>query len=85
MKDRFLDILSAIGVTVVFIAIIVLLILRTIQIDVNRDKDKWNNGYHSCGGKWVYEQAIGHRYSTNYIYKCDKCNVREEFIEYRNN
>jgi len=55
------------------------------KIDSNIDNDKWNGGYHSCGGKWVYEQAVGHRYSTNYIYQCNKCGMREEFTEYRNN
>lgn len=24
----------------------------------------WNNGHCSCGGKWVYQQAVGHRYET---------------------
>jgi hypothetical protein len=67
------------------IVILVLILMGANQLDLNRDRDRWNNGYHSCGGKWVYEQAVGHRYSTDYIYKCDKCGLREEFLEYRDN
>ena len=55
------------------------------KINSNIDNNKWNGGYHQCGGKWVYEQAVGHRYSTDYLYKCDKCGMIEEFTEYRNN
>lgn len=44
------------------------------------DIEAWNGGYHKdCGGKWEYEQAVGHRYDTDYIYVCDKCGVRHEF------
>jgi len=36
--------------------------------------DKYNNGVcEACGGQYVYQQAVGHRYSTEYIYICDKC------------
>ena len=47
------------------------------------DKTRWNNGYHSCGGKWEYVQPIGHAYSTTFMYRCDKCGVMEEFNEMR--
>lgn len=43
----------------------------------------WNNGRCSCGGKWEYEQAIGHRNSTTYMYICDKCGKRHEFSDVR--
>ena len=85
MKEKILDIFSVIAVIGGVFAIIFLIMLGSIQLDTNQDNARWNNGYHQCGGKWVYEQAVGHRYSTNYIYKCDKCGMREEFIEYRNN
>lgn len=42
----------------------------------------WNDGYCECGGKWEYQQAIGHRYSTSYLYKCDKCGRMVEFENY---
>ena len=37
------------------------------------DENAWNNGVCSCGGKYEYQQAVGHYYSTDYIYKCNKC------------
>ena len=44
----------------------------------------WNEGIHQdCGGHWEYEQAIGHYFETNYIYCCDKCGAREEFLHIR--
>lgn len=45
-------------------------------------KKMYNNGIHkNCGGHWIYENAIGHRSSTNYIYHCDKCGTIYEFEE----
>ena len=40
----------------------------------------YNHGIHyDCGGKLIYQQAVGHKYSTSYIFKCDKCNELLEF------
>ena len=47
------------------------------------NESKWNNGYCKCGGRWEYEQAVGHRYSTSYMYRCNKCGAREEFDKIR--
>lgn len=34
----------------------------------------YNDGICSfCGGNWEYSNAVGHKYTTNYIYICDKC------------
>lgn len=42
----------------------------------------YNNGIHEgCGGHWVYETAVGHRYSTNFIYHCDKCGETVELYD----
>lgn len=47
----------------------------------NAHDDKlWNNGHCECGGTWKYEQAVGHRSSTSYIYICDKCGERIEMF-----
>lgn len=59
------DIVGIIGI----IAVIILLA----KCSNNKDVLAWNNGYCECGGHWVYEQAVGHRMRTSYIYKCDKC------------
>lgn len=47
------------------------------------DYHVWNYGYCDCGGKWVYQQAVGHYYSTDYIYKCNECGRTHEFMEMR--
>ena len=47
------------------------------------DTKNWNDGHCECGGNWIYEQAIGHQYSTNYIYYCDKCGTTIEINEKR--
>ena len=47
------------------------------------DLEAWNGGYHDCGGRWRYEQAVGHKYDTDYIYVCDKCGMRHEFDDFR--
>lgn len=42
------------------------------------DSTKYNDGVCDCGGHFYYEQAVGHRFTTNYIYACDKCGKRIE-------
>lgn len=64
-------------IDLIFIGIILaLLFILKMVIDSG-----WNNGYCSCGGKWVYQQAIGHRYETVYLYECNKCGKTIEFFE----
>lgn len=60
---------------VVFIGIItiIVLLLGVSYFSYKEDTKIWNNGYCTCGGKWEYQQAIGHQYNTAYIYKCDEC------------
>lgn len=43
----------------------------------------WNNGYHSCGGKWEYVQPVGHAYSTYFLYECSQCGETKEFSKKR--
>ncbi len=51
------------------IALVIFLFVRACTSTV-----EYNGGIcPRCGGTFVYQQAVGHRYSTNYIYKCDKC------------
>ena len=53
--------------------------------DAKHSDDLWNDGYCFCGGQWEYEQAVGHRWSTTYIYRCDKCGYMIEISDYRQN
>ena len=41
----------------------------------------WNNGYCTCGEPWVYEQAVGHKSETRFMYHCDNCNNYIELKE----
>ena len=66
------------------VPIIVLIIsIIIIGIDVSVNASQWNDGYCSCGGRWRYQEAVGHRYSTDYIYKCDECGKMKEFYSLR--
>lgn len=51
----------------------------------NRIEDKqriiWNNGIHSCGGKWGILNASYSRGVTYYHYKCSKCDAIGTFRE----
>ena len=43
------------------------------------ESKEWNDGHCPvCGSEWRYVEAVGHRYSTAYIYACDKCNTHIE-------
>lgn len=56
------------------LVLLVLVIVLGIFFCYKCDKDDWNDGYcPNCGTSWRYEQAVGHRFSTGYIYVCDKC------------
>lgn len=63
-----------------FIAIAILIVGWFI---INMISDaQYNNGRCSCGGTFQYEQAIGHRYETRYLYICDKCGRMIEISQY---
>ena len=55
------------------IIVVLLIVLR------GCDASMWNDGYCECGGKWEYQQAIGHEYTTSYQYRCNKCGRYKEF------
>lgn len=78
MLDFFEDFFELI-LTVVVVIIVVVIIFAAIGYSNSKDLKKWNNGCCSCGGHWEYQQAVGHRHDTDYIYKCDKCGKIEEF------
>lgn len=81
-KAFFEDIKEGIGVFI-FPALFLLLIILLAIADNKADEKAWNNGFCECGGRWEYMQPIGHAYSTDYIYKCDKCGKTHEFSKVR--
>lgn len=49
------------------------------------EANTWNDGYCPvCGHKYRYVQAVGHRYTTSYMYVCDYCNTHIE-VDYQPN
>ena len=81
MEDFDYDILETVLKIIAFIVVIVVAILGCTKCD----NDKWNDGQcPNCGTAWRYEQAVGHRYTTHYIYVCDTCGRRIEVDYIRN-
>ena len=55
------------------IVIIILLLLINFFYSIYSN-DVYNDGVClNCGGQYIYQQAIGHQYTTDYIYVCNKC------------
>lgn len=76
------DNLSDITIIIVDILIIVASCFGLYACTANHDKILWNNGRCDvCGGAWKYEQAVGHRSLTSYIYVCEDCGKRIEIYD----
>ena len=71
--DELLNVKIKVDLIMIAILMVLLFIFKCINAT------SWNNGYCSCGGKWIYQQAIGHTYNTYYLYECDKCGKQYEF------
>lgn len=49
-----------------------------------KDERKYNGGICTeCGGRYIFQQAIGHQVDTDYIYICDRCGYMIELDSYR--
>ena len=80
MRDILPEIISIIVIVLLFFTLF--FVVYTLSID--HDNRLWNDGQcNICGGSWEYEQAVGHRSSTSYIYICEKCGKRIEINEVR--
>ena len=69
------------SILAVMITAILIFILVALAISVTSDKgsSKWNEGHcPNDGHEWVYIQAVGHKYSTKYIYACPDCGNKIE-------
>lgn len=80
MSDGFITGFVTFVVVAVIIAIAAGLVFLVDVAEDNHDDKLWNNGHCECGGTWEYEQAVGHRSTTSYIYICDKCGKRIEMF-----
>lgn len=80
MRDYLPEIIS----TIVIILLCILIVFGCIKLMNTVDEKRWNDGHCDvCGGTWQYEQAVGHRSSTSYIYICDECGKRIEINKVR--
>lgn len=76
--------LPEIKATIGIILFTVVFILGVVKYHEISDNKLWNGGHCDiCGGTWQYEQAVGHRFATSYIYICDGCQKRIEIREIR--
>lgn len=73
---------SEIKARLIVILLLIVVIFFIFEIDGCVAHDTYNNGHCPCGGHYVYMQAVGHRYTTDYLYKCDKCGRTIEIANY---
>ena len=79
MKKIYRNKRGNISVEIIMLLLVVAILLGLIWFGAQKETADWNNGYCPvCGTKYRYVQAIGHRYSTAYIYVCDTCNEHIE-------
>lgn len=83
MRDYLPEFISIIVSVSVLVALIIFGGVALInKASINHDEKLWNDGHCDvCGGTWEYEQAVGHRSSTSYIYVCEDCGKRIELFE----
>lgn len=71
-------------IIVMIVSLCAAMIFGTYKASIKHDEKFWNDGHCDvCGGTWEYEQAVGHRTSTSYIYVCTECGKRIELYEVR--
>lgn len=78
------DVLPEIIAIIVMTLLVIALFFGVYKLSIKHDNEVWNGGHcNTCGGTWEYEQAVGHRAITSYIYVCENCGKRIEISEIR--
>ena len=58
------------GVIAILVGILALLMIINSIISA----DNFNNGIcRVCGGQYEFKNAVGHKYTTEYVYVCKQC------------
>lgn len=86
MSDYLPEIISIFVIVSLFVALVFGAYKASFFPDfsIKHDEKLWNDGHCDvCGGTWEYEQAVGHRSSTSYIYVCTECGKRIELLKVR--
>lgn len=79
MKTIYRNKRGNISAEIIMLLLVVAVLIGVVCWGSQTETAAWNNGYCPvCGTKYRYVQAIGHRYSTAYIYVCDTCNEHIE-------
>ena len=82
MRDSLQEAIGVIACIIVAILVVAAIYIFVYALQVKEDNKIWNGGHCDvCEGDWEYEQAVGHRSSTSYIYVCSKCGKRIEIYE----
>ena len=74
MKDIIIEIITILILCIFGIGLAIL----CVRCRDKESEEEYNNGYCPCGGHYEYVESVGHRYSTTYIYSCDKCGHKIE-------
>lgn len=45
------------------------------KLDFEEAKNVYNNGYHECGGEWIFKNASRSGVYTYYYFECDNCGM----------
>lgn len=71
--------------TLIMIGILIVILLFLTIVRSCSSSAAYNNGICPyCGGTYQFKETVGHRYSTHYIYICDKCGNLIESSTYFN-
>ena len=66
-----------------FIALLIVILVALLFIRSCSSSVIWNDGICPyCGGHYKFQQAIGHRNYTDYMYTCDTCGRSIEIGEH---
>lgn len=69
MEDKCENLIASIIMASIIILFVIIAVICIIS-----DKPQHNNGICTeCGGQYEFVQAVGHKFDTSYIYKCNEC------------
>lgn len=69
MEDKSENLIASI----IMASIIILFIIIAVICIISHKPQHINGICAECGGQYEFVQAVGHKYDTSYIYKCNEC------------
>lgn len=58
---------------IIMASIIILFIIIAVICIISHKPQHSNGICTECGGQYEFVQAVGHKFDTSYIYKCNEC------------